>query len=385
MQPLFNEELSKIADYSEISKKWPENIEEILSMFSDEPFSYFKKNYSQIIEAIEKDDGFKVRVSVKNTKQMLELSKTLPFFCDNVIFSPAPLWNSCHYELEHPWPEFCTQSAGFQGINVWDVSFIPGLAALKPLIEKESIKFLPHYGESLHQWKYSKLSLPSLPNFDLESKEPTAANIVEKALNQLYIDNIVSSNLGCMHLLPYSSKDKIGINGVPSLGGTSDTNAAYALMKLKIPYITNLSYDEIAQLKEDEYEHFQSFREGIRLALSEISEDIDSTSNLDSQVEKIQRNYIDEPLKDLESRLTRLAKYQSYRMAGYAVASTSMLLASSLTNDFLKSTSQAIGTISILKIFESFIDYLEKVSEIEDESIFYLLKAKKLGEKSINK
>lgn len=386
MKSLFNENFLEILNYKNAYKKTigdPDNIENIFSRF---PTYYFRENYSEIIDNIEKDNGFKVRVPITNTKQMLELSKTLPLFCDNVIFSPAPLWPSCRRFPEKPWPELtCDGSIGysFDGgcINFWDTTYIPGLVVLKPLIEKGDVTILPQYGESLHIWDYPKLNLPSLPAPYLEPGGNTPEKIIETVLYQLYMDNIVSSKLGCMHLLSSSRINKIGITGTPSWNIASNTPSAYALMKLKIPYIKNLSYEEIARIKEEEYDHFESFRDGIKLALNEISEDIDSTSRLDQQVAKIQRNLIDEPLKELESRLTRLTKYQSYRMAGYTIASTSMLLTTSLSADIFKISTQAIGTISILKVFENYVSYLEKKSEIESNSIFYLLKAKRLGEK----
>lgn len=268
------------------------------------------------------------------------------------------------FYLEKPWPELCDHSYGRMfgdvTINFWDLNFIQGLAATRPLIETGFVTLLPQIGESLHEWDYPELNLPSFPSPYLELGDITKEKIVEQVLYQLYLDNVVSSRLGCMHLYPSSSIDKISINGTPSWNVTSNQPAAYALLKLKIPYIRNLNYEEIARLKEDEYDHFRSFRDGIRLALNEMSEEIDSTSNLDLQIAKIQRDFIDEPLTELESRLTRLTKYQTYRTAGYTIASISLLFASSFGGDVLKISTQAIGTISLLKVFENLVDYLEK-------------------------
>ncbi len=104
---------------------------------------------------------------------------------------------------------------------------------------------------------------------------------------------------------------------------------------------------------------------------------------MDLQIAKIQRNFIDEPLRELESSLARMTKYQKYRMAGYTLASTSMSLASTLNNAMVKISTSAIGAVSIFDVFMNFIDYLEKKSQLESNSIYIFLKAKKRAEKKM--
>jgi hypothetical protein len=47
-----------------------------------------------------------------------------------------------------------------------------------------------------------------------------------------------------------------------------------------------------------------------------------------------------------------------------------------------KTATQVIGVVSVIQIYEKLIEYLEKKSELKSNSIFFALKAKKLGEKS---
>ncbi len=129
-------------------------------------------------------------------------------------------------------------------MNFTSVGDLRALFVLKPLIDSGQVTFLPQYGESLRRWNYPNLNLPSLPDPYLEEKicDLCKKPIVDSGLFSLYIDNIVSDKLGCIHLLPSSCIDKVGINGIPSSNSTLNKTASYAFLKLKLPYVTNLTY-----------------------------------------------------------------------------------------------------------------------------------------------
>jgi hypothetical protein len=376
---LFKEDCPDNLNYNDVT------VEDIFKYCSEEPFMFFAKNYEETVKNIKAYDGFKVRVPYTGPNQMIELSKTLPFFFDNVVFSPAPNLPPSKEKKESPWPEFSSSSFSMYDINIVSISDIRSLLVLKPLIDKGQVTFLPHYGESLHRglyqniWIYPDLNFPSL-NPHLIG-EPYIETVAESALISLFTDNVVSDQLSCIHLLPSSCVDRIGINGIPNLNSTLNKIPSHAFLKLKLPYIENLTHEEISKLKEEEYEHFKSFSEGIRLALLEINDEVEYNSKMDFQIAKIQRDLIDEPLKELESSLARLTKYQKYRMAGYTLASFSMVLASTLNNEALKIATSAIGAVSILEVLKDFIDYLEKKSQLKDDSIYFLLKAKRLADR----
>ncbi len=85
MKSLFNKQCPDNLNYNEIE------IKDMSKYWSEELINFFYNNFAELVNDIKKDDGFKVRVPFTTPEQMLELSKTLPFFCDNLVFSPAPL------------------------------------------------------------------------------------------------------------------------------------------------------------------------------------------------------------------------------------------------------------------------------------------------------
>lgn len=366
------------------------------SIFSEFPTEYLDKNFDGIYDEISNTDGLKIRVPFSEIGQIVNLSKILPMFCDHVIFSPAPLYTSCG----HLWSELSYMMSGSGDTFISDIKIFSLLASARPLVEKGDILFLPFRG-GFQRWNYPKLKLPRYPclcyknlikDADTDVPEFIKPLIEEdpflaEGLLQLYLDNLVSNELGCIHALPATTNMNFAISDLSAELNNNEldnfsTNEAYALLNLRIPYVENISYVDLAKLKEEEYDSFKAFRNSIVDALDEINDSVENNSNVDRQVARIQRYYIDEPLHDLDYRLEQLTKYQSYRMAGYSLASTSMILASTLGEGVFKTAAQAIGAVSVIQIYEKLIEYLERKSELKNNSIFFALKAKKLGERS---
>jgi hypothetical protein len=233
---------------------------------------------------------------------------------------------------------------------IGDARVIWWLKAARPLIESGDILFLPLYSNGgTQRFIHPKLKIPRYPNLfyknlykDTNAEAPEFINsIVEKdsllaeCLLQLYVDNLVSNELGCIHSLPATTSQNFAISALSAELTNNEfdnflAKEAYALLNLRIPYIENISYADLAKLKEEEYDSFKAFRNSILDALDEINDSVENNSNVDRQVARIQRYYIDEPLHNLDYRLEQLTRYQNYRMAGYYLSSASMILASTL-------------------------------------------------------
>ena len=146
------------------------------------------------------------------------------------------------------------------------------LAAARPLIEGGHVQYLPQYGETLGRWNYRGLTLPDLPQPYSDGAIVTREALVTEAFANLYIDQLVSTQLRAIHVLPSMRSGDIAIPNLQRID-TQDTPLDYTLLRVRIPYIHDIRYAELAKIKEDEADTFAAFKNGVERALAVLRRD----------------------------------------------------------------------------------------------------------------
>lgn len=346
--------------------------------FSEDPVSFLFNNYSSIVNEVSSYSTLKLRAPITNSNELFRLSRILPIFSDHIVFSPAPLWpGGCHIDIEKPWTEFSLYNYNYGG----HLNFVPFLGefytwliSVKPLIESGNIIYLPHMGSSLHEWNYPDFNLPQLPE-ELTRNLLDKKIILKNALLRILLENYISYKLGCIHILPSMTKEKLAIYDLfDDAHIKQDAQKSYALLNLKIPFLEKIDFHTLAKIKHDEYESFISFRKSVLSAVDQITNNAIDGSQIDKLVIEIQHDIIDEPLRILESKLKRISNYYFIRMAGYTISSIMLFLPVILGNGIFSTLAGTFGVVNVLNIYDTLVDCLEKYGSLSHESVFYLSK-----------
>ena len=378
---LQNREFSDIS-FKTLRKKINKNIGYVDSYFSEEPFSYWSGNCKKLFEELSISPGIKARVPINDTSLMIDISKRFSFLCDLIVFSPAPLWPSCHTLLEEPWPEFNIGSFGRIGREIsfsvnQDVSSLyAALIALGPFIKNDMAAYMPQIGHSLHRWDYEILGLSDLPSPYIEKGVKLEA-IREEAAIQLYIDNVASNRMGCIHVLPSLMKGDLGIDNMAFDQDADKTHVSQMLMSIEIPYLLNASIYDISRIIMDEHESVVNFRKSVLAAIDSISKITNDPVAIKRAVLQIQKDIIEEPLIGLKTKLKRIASSTALKMSGYVVASGVLFFSSVLGSGIFTDIAKTVGSVSLLNVYSEYVNYLEKRAQLRNDSAFCLFKIEK--------
>lgn len=356
--------------------------------FKVSPMEFHLYNFDYIFKYISNVDGLKVRVPVNSFRQLFEYSKTLPLFYDHVVFSPAQLFPSCHgHQYRNALSEFSFHNysinRGKYGITSFnsDVEyFFKWLIEAKPLIEKGIVSYLPKKG--VIDWDYEPINLPN-PEIAISTKEALrlrGEDIIAWALllgvQGQCMESVVSYKMGCQHLINSVKRYKLPVSDIPIYDLTSDNVILPILLRLKIPWIKNIRYSDLAKILEDEYESFSSFRNGIHSSIKQIEANIHPGSDIDRIVSRIKRETIDDPLYRLEHKLRRITKYSLLKIGGYSVGAFAMALSVHMGTGLWATISSGIGGVSLYQVYKSYVEYLENCANLKESSVYYLLKMK---------
>jgi hypothetical protein len=301
MDWLFNPKFSKDLTYPEaLSLLRSDPMSAMDSFFGDSPFQLWFNHYDELFAYIRKRKGLKLRVAVTSIGQLTHLTRTLVSLADFVVFSPAPLWPSCRFDLIGPWPEFSL--GGFKHGPIYgdaSVDTLAWLAAARPLIESGQVQYLPLYGLAGRRWEYQGLELPDLPQPFSDGKITTREAIIAEAFNNLYIDQLASAHLRSIHVLPSLRSGELAIPSLQDISTQGDL-PPYALLRLRIPYVHRISYAELAKIRQDEADAFAAFRKGVDKALAVLPSGVATREDLDRAIAAVQHDLIDEPLHRLD-------------------------------------------------------------------------------------
>lgn len=368
--------------FEELYKTFKANIGCFERFFSEEPFSYWSNNCKGLLEELSVAPGIKARVPIKYPSQMIDISKKFAFLFDLVVFSPAPLWPPpCNTFAKSPWPEFNDGSVGIIGpevtfhVNPDIVELFAALIATSPFIQNGIMAYMPQIGPSLHQWDHKILGLRKLPHPSIIEEDVKQNALRERAAIQLYIDNLASKRMGCIHILPSLLNADLGIDDIAFNAYTS--HKTQILLSIEIPYLLNASIDDLAKIINDEYSSVVNFRQSIRAAIESIPKNTDDPFLIKRYIMQIQKDVIEEPLRVLKSKLTRIASYYTLKMAGYVVASTIMFISSASQIGIFSGLEGIVGTINLLNIYSEYLNYIKERAQLRDDSAFWLFKIQK--------
>lgn len=356
------------------------------SAFAVDPDTWYLRNHGQLLESLAAAPGIKLRVSLSDfdllakgktpASQALSLLPTMLTLADLIVFSPGPLWY-CNYSplSMFGWPEF-TRSMSSSVAQDCSISFNGGLLdffafhiALRKLIAAGRVAYLPIINID---WRDTNLQLPSIRRYE------TPFYQARNAFNDLYIDQVVSEQLGFHHVLSRTSESKIITSRISqSKPNNENWKRSHFCLQLRIPGIANASIEDILNIQEDEWLSFDTFRRSIQAAVDEATTSIRSESEIETHVKRIQRELIDDPLIKLEERLKRLEGIRRRKWFGYAMVSVTSALVGCLAPELAPSILAGLGTVTISKLMEAYFSDLEKDLGLSSETLYWLAKLRK--------
>jgi len=236
---------------------------------------------------------------------------------------------------------------------------------MRPLIRAGKVAYLPRVN---FDWRGARLGLPRLMRYSSDDPFYIARN----AFLDLYLDQLVSRQLGFQHLLPQSSQHPIITSRIALPEVDRNPSRRHVILRIRIPTLTNVSFEELWKIEQDEWLSFDAFRKSIQHALDAATTSAQSGTRLDDEAKRIQRELIEEPLLRLEERLRRLERIRRRKWGAYALFSGVALLVSAFAPEMTPAVIGAAGTISVLKVMETYFSDIEKDEQLSADALFWL-------------
>jgi hypothetical protein len=340
-------------------------------LFSTDPDEWAYRHHASELGFVKHAVGLKLRVNVGTVREMKDLLPSLVTLADVVVFSTAPQWQ-CGYiptKGSSPWPGFVDGLRGLGGAEriVWFpndmIEYFAWIASCRPFFESGMVTYLPRCND---QWRNSSLSIPETENADWDDPSQTSKAI----LHDLFIEHIVSDQLGCIHLDATAARTPLLTRRLPTLSNRGHGEKAYALLKLHVPFVQNADVSELHRILSDERESVAKFRRSIRQAIAELEKTQLDGDRLDAYVDNVQRDLIDEPFTFLKARLRRVEKIRRKKLAPYAISAVAASVLAATGHADLAAL--AVSGVSILKLMETYYNDVEKDVGLHSDALYWL-------------
>jgi hypothetical protein len=340
---------------------------------STELFPFFDHYYDDVYRYIKTQPGVKARISITGRlgsgTNFDMVIRRLFAISDLIVFSPGAMSN-CHASAGSRFTDLTEDGHAILGRDKrpghairFDMNpgLLDALGAASSLIEARQLLYLPGYAinADINGWSY-----PGEAFGDPYSDDP-----FERQLRRIAQEIYVSQRLGCAHVFPSAmdapqafATDK----AVPNVIGL-------ALGRIRIPVIESCGLDVLARIKEEEHQSFMALQSSVIDAMQKLAAHDLDIQRFDTEVDRIQREIIDAPLSKVIEKVRRLQRYAYFRTAGYAVATAGLVVATFLSPSSAALLTGALGSVSVLKIYEETVRLFEqREGAIKDSERAYL-------------
>lgn len=156
----------------------------------------------------------------------------------------------------------------------------------------------------------------------------------------------------------------------------ADSKAISSILKFTVPFVDNLPFEKIAELREKEKDSFLD----LQMLLRDLSRKIEysSPADLQEQAQKIASEEVSPLLRKLNREFDRIRKSAIIRSVPRAAIAFGTIAVSVASGTPLI---MALGSIASLKLFKDVSDeyasYLEKELSLKDNSAYFLWKVSK--------
>lgn len=188
-----------------------------------------------------------------------------------------------------------------------------------------------------------------------------AEQLVDDALNALVTDVDIAQDLGLSLASTYPLHRMFMSERVTA-------TTARVAFEIKLPVLQSLPVETILNVRRDEHDSFQRFRDALRTAISDRVR-LQPDANVEKLAEEIQRDVLEPRLRDIEVRL-RTAQRALLKKAGVAVGVGAMLTTCGLLAGLVP---VALGAATIAGgVIVPSQQYVDKKADIELSDMFFL-------------
>lgn len=164
----------------------------------------------------------------------------------------------------------------------------------------------------------------------------------------------------------------LGLKNI-TLTGKSLSNLFPSLLQISVPFIDNLSFEKLAELREKEKNSFLDFQIFLKNFAGKI--DLSKPSGIREQVHQIAKEELEPILRKLTTEYQRIKKSALIRGVPRAAIAFGTVITSLAIGEPI---GIALGSIASWKLFKDVTDeyaaYLEKETKLKDNSLYFLWK-----------
>ena len=168
-----------------------------------------------------------------------------------------------------------------------------------------------------------------------------------------------------------------GVGAIPidpsSATGWQSDKVTAGVLRLNVPWLENASPELIQQFKADEGHAFLAFRNSLLTAIEQAQGAVGS-NEFSRDLQRIQRDVLDEGVARLQELSKRLARLQSLRSAGVLVGTLATGI-SCMVGLPLTATIAASGA-STIALVKHLIDKFEEQGKLRDDKAYFLWRLK---------
>jgi hypothetical protein len=143
-----------------------------------------------------------------------------------------------------------------------------------------------------------------------------------------------------------------------------------AMFEITLPYLTGISFNDLAMIIEDERDLLGQVRSSIKSVVDSAKPDDD--------INEMARDLVDPEVAKLNRKLTSVQNIHALRMAGVTVGTVALAYTAVSTAGFAGAVAGISGSGGVRWISKQYADYRKERSELEQDPFYFLWRCRQL-------